>query len=192
MNSWVGLLAWLSAHAGQRIWSSAARHLWPCFPSRAELKAMSNSYVRLWFCFPAWVGHRMCSTTGTARWLGVQIRQNYWVPGQTRPPAQFYRMAAVWDIFLDTTTNRNIVHQDLSTGCSKPSPPFPSLSGLQRLSSEDSPSDPMERELNKPSRKHHTVLGMLDNHLEFSLTHWRNCGPLKDFLLGHCAALWQA
>lgn len=162
--------------------------------SGAELKAMLNSCVGLEVCFPTWVGHRMCSTASMAHWVGIQIGQNYWVSGQTRPPAQLYRMAAVWDLCLGTAINRNIVHQDLSTGCSKPCSPFPSLSGLQHWSSEVSPSDPIKWELNKlnkPPRKHHPALGMLDDHPGFSFTNWRNCGPMKGFLLWLLTALWQ-
>ena len=135
----------------------------------------------------------MCSTASMAHWVGIQIGQN-WVSGQTRPPAQLYRMAAVWDLCLGTAINRNIVHQDLRTGCSKPCSPFPSLSGLQHWRSEVSPNDPIKWELNKlnkPPRKHHPVLGMLDDHPGFSFTNWRNCGPMKGFLLWLLTALWQ-
>lgn len=111
--------------------------------SGAGLKIMLNSCVGLLVCFPAWVGHRTCPTPGMALWLGIQIRQNRCVPGQTVTPAQLYRRAAVWDLCLGTAINRNIFHEDLSTGCFKPCPPFPSLSGLHYLSYADSPSDPM-------------------------------------------------
>lgn len=136
---WAGLLSGLGNLPEQGCTIRWALQL-PRISGQEGLKATfsSRAGLKICFSFSSRVIQRAPWPIQLVDWGLNQAELPTKLPGQARPPlAVQMDRATVWDLCLGAAASRNMVHQDLSTGCCKPPPSSLSLCDFQRSSNPD-------------------------------------------------------